>query len=330
MKSGRVFAGVLGVLVVMSAVVVPSAATAAVCVHDRQDLPLPEGVKSAHTEGSSSDDNWIVGAYSTEGAGRALVWENGALREMVPPAYPWHDVYPEAINNSGVVVGRMDVRRSGGALSKAFRYENGVYQTLLTVPGEMATAYGVNDAGDVVGTTWTAAAPSVRRVTMWPRSGGRSSFGEGFPVGIDSQRKIAFTTPGTGWIVDGDTGARIELPGARFPMVLDNDRVLHHDYDGQNWISERDLDGVLIDQHRGGYEPYGRNSSGTVFGELAPNVGGVPSLWTTNSRSPVVADKLPDSLYHADITDDGNLIGTYQADDGAYRPARWTPGPDCG
>ncbi|MCP2242110.1 hypothetical protein [Lentzea aerocolonigenes] len=325
MKHRRVFAGLFSVAVVMSVIAAPQA-VAAECQYNRQDLPLPAGATYVHTEGSSTNNSRIVGSYTDVNANRALLWVNSTLRVLPPAVYPAFDVFPEAVNNTSVVVGRQETRRPAGALSKAFRFENGAYEFLETGADEHSSAFGVNDAGDVVGTVWTDAAPSVRTVVVWPRNGTRKSFGVGQAVGINAQRKIVMIGDGSGWVVDTDTGARIELPGARHPVVFDNDRVLNYEYlpeEARGQITEWDLAGVRVGAHRGGYQPYGRNGSGTVFGTLEPSLGGTPTLWRTTSRSPVVADRLPSDYFYAEITDAATLIGTYRDADNSTHPARW-------
>jgi hypothetical protein len=317
-------ASVLAALVLASTAAAPQA-VAAECRYNRKDLPVPAGAGSPQTVGSSTDNSRIVGSYWDVNLGRAVLWVNSTLRVLPPPAAPALDVFPKAVNNTSVVVGRQEIRRPQGALSKAFRYENGAYELLQTAPDEHSSAAGVNDAGDVVGTVWTDAAPDVRTVVMWPRNGERRSYGAGHAVGITAQRKIVMTAGLDAWVVDAGTGARIGLPGARHPMVLDNDRVLHYEYldDGTDQITERDLDGNRVGAYRGGYQPFGRNGSGTVFGALQPLLGGTPALWRKDSRSPVVADKLPSHHFYAEITDAATLIGTYRDADDSTHPARW-------
>lgn len=65
---------------------------------------------------------------------------------------------------------------------------------------------------------------------------------------------------------------------------------------------------------------YGRNSSGTVFGEHG---GHMTTLWNGTDITAVYADRRPEQDYYGDITDDATLIGTYEGSDGNFRPAHW-------
>ncbi|WP_394618444.1 hypothetical protein JNUCC0626_04905 [Lentzea sp. JNUCC 0626] len=322
MNRRSVTAGLLGALALASAVVPPQAAAAA-CQYVRQDLPLPAGVTTAVTKGSSTNNSRIVGEY-WQNAGRGAIWTNSALRVMAPPASTFDSVRPNSVNNTGVVGGTQEIFRGGKYTHRAFRYENSAYQLLAVEPGEQSAGYAINDGGDVLGIVWQEATPADRTVVMWPRTGPRKSFGLGEAVGIDAQRRILMSAPSpgqAGWIVDGNTGLKTTLPGARTPMVLDNDRVLHFEFGPANTrIVELNLAGTRLATYEGGVNLFGRNNSGTVFGTYGiPQ----PSLWRPSGRSDAVLDKTFDSRYYADVTDAATLIGTYREADDTTRPARW-------
>ncbi|GLY47502.1 hypothetical protein [Lentzea sp. NBRC 102530] len=320
MKRRSAIAGLLGALVLASAVATPQAAAAA-CRYVRQDLPLPAGVTSAETRGSSTDNSRIVGSY----ANRGLVWTNSALRVMAPPASPSGTVRPSAVTNTGVVAGTQEIPLGGGGYdSRAFRYENNAYQLLAVEPGEQSAGHAINDGGDVLGVVWQTATPATRTVVMWPRTGPRRSFGAGEAVGIDAQRRILMSAPSpgqAGWIVDGNTGVKTTLPDARTPMVLDNGRVLHFEFGPAGTrIVELGLTGTRLATHDGGVNVFGRNNSGTVFGTYGiPQ----PSLWRPSGRTDALLDKTFDPRFHADVTDAATLIGTYREADDSTHPARW-------
>ncbi|RDI24575.1 hypothetical protein [Lentzea flaviverrucosa] len=316
-------AGVLGALVLASAVVTPQAVAAA-CQYTRQDLPVPAGGTYPHTKGSSTNNSRIVGAYWQNGS-RGAVWTNSALRLMAPPASIQDSVHPSGVNNTGVVTGHQEIYRGGPDLHRAFRYENNAYEFLPAEPGEHSEGVAINDGGDVLGLVWQEATPAQRTVVMWPRTGPRKSFGAGQAIGVNAQRKIVMVDPQgpdmSGWIIDGDTGAKTKLPGARTPMVFDNDRALHFEFTATGTqLVEWDLGGARVATYEGGVNPYGRNGSGTVFGTFGTTA---PSLWRKTGRTGVVADKLPDPAYHADVTDAATLIGTYRDADDSSHPARW-------
>ncbi|MDT7785925.1 MAG: hypothetical protein QOF58_4344 [Pseudonocardiales bacterium] len=316
-------ATVLGVLVLASAVAAPQASAAA-CQYVRQDLPVPAGATYPHTTGSSTNNSRIVGAYWQNGS-RGAVWTNSALRVMAPPASGDDTVHPSAVNNTGVVAGHQEIYRGGPDLHRAFRYENNAYEFLAVEAGEHSEGVAINDGGDVLGLVWQEATPGTRTVVMWPRTGPRKTFGPGQAIGINAQRKIVMVDPQasdmSGWIVDGNTGAKTKLPGARTPMVFDNDRILNFEFGPTNTqLAEWDLTGTRVATYEGGVNPYGRNGSGTVFGTFGTTT---PSLWRKTGRSDVVADKVPDQAYYADVTDAATLIGTYRDADDSSHPARW-------
>src|SRR5580658_6878464 len=61
------------------------------------------------------------------------------------PAFYTGDNYAEAINDNGEIVGR------GGGGEDAYTYSNGVYTDLGAMLGGRSAAFGVNNAGQVVG-----------------------------------------------------------------------------------------------------------------------------------------------------------------------------------
>ncbi|RDI24573.1 hypothetical protein [Lentzea flaviverrucosa] len=327
MRRGRVFAGLMTVLAVASATVAPQAVAAA-CQYTVQDLPLPAVAFQAEMTGSSTNNSRIVGVRGETGSKYGLLWVNNVLREM--PGVSQTDVIPAAVNNVSVVAGRQEHRPAGSdsVTFKAFRYEAGVYTMLETEPGEQSWALGINDAGDVVGLVAPQFTYSYATVVMWPRSGPRKTFGVGYPRGIDAQRRIVMLADSSsisresGWVVDTDTGAKVELPGAQSPLVFDNGRVLNFERlnDRESQITEWDLTGTKVAAHAGGVRPFGRNGSGTVFGtdrSLAP------TLWRPSGRTVVQAPFLPMWDHYGEITDAATLIGTYTNADRHLRPARW-------
>ncbi|WP_394618442.1 hypothetical protein JNUCC0626_04895 [Lentzea sp. JNUCC 0626] len=324
MRQKRVLAGAVSLTAALSLAVAPQAA-AADCVYNRVDLPLPAGTTNAEVEGSSTNNSRIVGSYWAESRSRAALWVNSTLRVLPQATEPFRDVFPEGVNNTSVVVGRQEWRSSPNTGSQAFRYENNTYTFLETAADENSRASHVNDNGDVLGEAWKKSNPNERTVVLWPRGGARKSFGVGYPMGISAQRKLAVSYDRDAWIVDGDTGARTQVPGGSQPMVIDNERLLGYEFLGVSIpgvVSEWDLNGVKVNEYRGGLQAYGKNNSGTVFGTIRPEVGGGPTLWRTNSRMPVLADRLPTSFY-GDVTDAATLISSYRNDVGETRPARW-------
>jgi hypothetical protein len=318
MKRRQAISGLLGVLVLASAVGAPQA-TAQDCRWIAHDLPLPPGVAGGQTVASSGDNSLILGSVWQNGS-RGVVWWNGQLWPMDPPESSSTSVVPKDINNSSLVVGRQEF--SSGDY-RAFRFQYGKYDFLPTEPGEQSQAIAVNDAGDVVGEVWQKSAPDVRTAVMWPVNQPRKSFGQANVHAITADRKVVISTGfGTAVaVVDADTGGRTDLPGARTPMVLDNDRILHFTFTAAGTeLVELGLDGQRIASYEGGIEPYGKTSGGVVFGTTGP---GNTTLWQWGGRHNVDSEKLPKPQYYGDVTDGGALIGTYADAQQQPHPARW-------
>lgn len=322
MKRRRVFAGLFGTLLAASAVAAPQAAAAG-CGWVANDLPLPAGATYGQTKGSSENNTYIVGSHFQNGE-RGVIWEHGALRPMAQPSNSADSVSPRDVNNSGVVVGHYWYSWGAESRYRPFKYQNGSYEFLASDVNEDAIAIGINDHGDVIGQVWLKSAPETRWVAMWPNGQPRRLYLKGQAIGISNDRKLVVVTSTTGWLIDGNNGRWTSIPGGRTPMVLDNDRVLHMAWGGENGaayrIVERDLNGVLTAEYNGGLEPHGRTSGGTLFGSTGPNGA---SLWQNGWRTDVDSEKEPHPSYFGDATDGGALIGTYRDEQGKNHPARW-------
>ena len=316
--------GLLGALVLASAVTAPHAVAAAAC--QVQDLPLPAGARDAKTRGTSGN-GLIVGEVFQNGA-RGVVWENGSARQLAEPSGPGStQVLPSDINNGGTVAGTQLINTGGEELRRAFVHHNGVYYLLYTEGPEQSRAIGINDNGDVIGEVWLKSAPQTRWVALWPAGQPRRLYTKGQAVGISADRKLVLITdqdtPSAKiWVIDGNTGAWTALPGSRGPAVFDNERILHFEFSSTGTqVAEWNLAGQRLDTHAEGRDVYGRNAIGTVFGV---NTFGETSIWSGGTRKPIEADVLPNVVYAGDITDDGTMIGTYHDAAGNPHAARWT------
>lgn len=325
MKRNRALACLFGVLVSVSTVAAPQAASADVCRYDRQDLPVPADFGHISTEGSSGDDSRIAGlAADQRGYGHGLLWVNGALQRM--PASDWDHVIPQDVNNTGVVAGYQRNDRGVGLRFQAFRYENGAYEFLQTDLNTQSKAIAVNDAGDVLGLVWAGTSENFSgEVVMWPRNGARKTVGSGTPIGINAQRKVVIQGRFETTVIDADSGATTELPGETAWVKFDNDQVLRGEIIADGYrITHWNLDGVQVATYADGAVPLGANSSGMVFGTYrGANGAETPAVWRVSGRTDVVVDQAPFSSVHADITDQDMLIGTYSDTNGIARPARW-------
>ncbi len=314
MKRRQLCAALFGAMTIASTVAVPQAAADA-CRWIAHDLPVPGGTDLAETRGSSPNNQYIVGYAVANAISLGVVWKDGVLTEMASTGSAQIAVEPKDVNDSGVVVGRKEFWTEHR--HEAFRYQSGTYTALHTEPNENSQAIGINNAGDVVGEVWLTDQPGTRQVVMWPSSGPRRSYLKGTAIGISDDREIVLVANSTAWVVEADSAARTELPGSRRPVVLDNDRVLSDSVDG---IAEWSLDGQRVATWAGGSWPFGKTSSGTVFGSTGSNNA---SLWQWGTRYDLDSEQLPVRGYYGDATDGGALIGTYFGSDGLVHPARW-------
>lgn len=117
----------------------------------------------------------VVGRSFTLGAGNggAFLWDNGVMIDLgtlggTANAY--------AVNNALQIVGRSQINLTGGGQQhRAFIWEDSIMTALEPLPGEdHSGAFDINDAGDVVGTSWHVTIPlflSADNATLWQHGG---------------------------------------------------------------------------------------------------------------------------------------------------------------
>jgi len=101
---------------------------------------LPGGISSEAEDINNSGQ--VTGSsvvQTTQGTPHAFIWQNGTMTDLGS-----NTLYGHAINSSGQIAGEME--------STAFEYSGGAVTNLgLSPTGGQTTAYGINDAGQVVG-----------------------------------------------------------------------------------------------------------------------------------------------------------------------------------
>ncbi len=144
-------------LVVLAAIVAMLVAYAGAALAQATP-PVSYTVTDLGDAGSSSisfsdinDSGQISGTFWFDGQPlpHAALYEHGLWKDLGTPGAGYSTA--NALSNSGLVVGTTTAFDDGGNY-RAFLYENGTMKNLATSPtSPHSFAYGVNDAGQVVG-----------------------------------------------------------------------------------------------------------------------------------------------------------------------------------
>jgi probable HAF family extracellular repeat protein len=146
---------------------------------------LTPGIDLARAEGIN-DAGQIAGYRNS----RAVRWQDGTFTDLgVPTGFGFS--YGFAINDSGQVAGH--VTSSSGNVEQIFRYTDGVGMVILGGLGQHNTAFGINEAGDVVG----SGRPTL--ASLWPRA-------FLFTDGGGMADLNALIDPASGWVLLGAGG----------------------------------------------------------------------------------------------------------------------------
>lgn len=110
---------------------------------------LPELVSGFSTHLCDINDaGLIVGQAFVNSSGHqhAVVYEDGVVRDL---NLPWTNVWVEAVNNAGQIVGSVESR------PYAFMFDGSGVHEIGPLPGYSGTfAYDINDSGWIVGASW--------------------------------------------------------------------------------------------------------------------------------------------------------------------------------
>lgn len=215
----------------------------------------PIGVLPGHGESMALDidsGGRIVGTSFILGhEHRAVMWDAGVLTDLGTLG---DSSTAFGLNEVGQVVGYSVANLPGGEQGlRAFLWEDGEMTALDPLPGDVATeAYDVNDAGDVVGSSWwyTTQFFSAKQATLW-RDGGAEVIDLGYvpapPWSCGAEHRwhksIARATNNRGQVVGEAMCVASGAPKAAF---LWQDGVMHNLNDlipgGSGWNFRSALD----------------------------------------------------------------------------------------
>ncbi len=161
---------------------------------------------------------------------RAWLWTPEAGMTLLPaPPAPLDNYYARDISNAGIIAG--DGGLGGGTGARAWRYENGTY-TIIGVlpvygPAEYSIAAGINEAGDVAGTSGDYSGPGTSKsFVLAPYAGGLVElFPGGEGKGINDLGVLIGDIANGGWLRwTKDSG--IEELGAGGPQAISNTGIV--------------------------------------------------------------------------------------------------------
>jgi probable HAF family extracellular repeat protein len=153
-----------------------------------QVVRLPGLTASGTTFGWAINERGEVTGWSQTSSGppHAIIYADGATRDLGALGGTRTGSYGFAINNQGQVAGRSDLR-FGSPAEHAFLYSTGNILDLGTLGGQGSFAKGLNDLGEVVGGSGTA--NGALRGFLY-RNGQMTQIDAFIPAGINNQGQM--------------------------------------------------------------------------------------------------------------------------------------------
>lgn len=121
-------------------------------------MKILKGLGGPYSQATSISSNGLIAGASTKtnGAGYAVIWRDGAVTPLGPGR-------ANGVNRAGVAVGEA---MSETGYVHAAMWNGSSAADLGTLGGDQSQAYGINDAGDVVGASSVAGCCDYR-ATLW-------------------------------------------------------------------------------------------------------------------------------------------------------------------
>jgi probable HAF family extracellular repeat protein len=109
----------------------------------------------------------VGGSATAKPGGHGFLWQNGKMTDLGTLG-GWQGSEPNAINESGQVVGRAATTAKntiGWLIWHAFLWQNGKMTDLGTLGGANSEAVAINERGQIVG--WAQATNGMRHAVLW-------------------------------------------------------------------------------------------------------------------------------------------------------------------
>lgn len=298
-----------------------------------EELPLPDGVRSAGVRAADSTGSALVGtAYlSDSGHEHPLLWRNGKVFRLGVPK-DWYDAVPNDVNDTGVVIGT-----SGPSSNRAgWVHANGAY-TMLAAPADAddIVPSGINSAGDIVGSArdidtspdtvtpliWSADEPGSYRELAAPDSA--------WATGISESGVV------TGKVRDAGAHIWSDVDSSASPLARNGHDTRATDISGDwvvGWTADKDgsREWGAWDLEQGTMHSKGDGplSAVNVDGDVIDLAGPTPMVIRSDetlAELPALAEgerARARALFGLDVT--STAAGESGHEDGGVRPVRWS------
>jgi probable HAF family extracellular repeat protein len=274
---------------------------------------------------------WIVGNYLDRSQGKfcGFAWRDGVVEDLrATLGCRWCEVF--GINDNGDIVGTYVIGSQG--YTHAFVLRNGSLIDLGAPVGHYSTAYGINEAGTVVGSSDSSFAFCVwtGSTTLIPCSGEALAINEQGHVVGETHNSPTYVRRAVLWsdnqIVDlGTYGTGNSYAYA----INDYDQIVGQNGTGRAFLWKSGMLSELGTFYGHGSAAYGINNSGYIVGEAFTSGGAHKGFVWQNGASQYLG-MLPggsQSIAYA-INESGWIAGTSVGADQKPHAVLWTPVPE--